>query len=214
MRIKKIRYRTDAQVKGMRGAPRCQGYKRDGTRCKGVAIAGTSYCRFHGGRMIQHNTKSGLYRKYQPEHIRKKVDELLNNPELMNMREHVALMGALLSDVWETISKRIKEDQRLATTAAEREAAQHLTDDEIQTVMQLADRTTAAIERAAKVGLALKAMVSLDTVDRVLEVVVDIASKFLRTEKQREKFLEELKSRSAFVIEQSATKYSDLTKEQ
>jgi len=97
-----------------------------------------------------------------------------------------------------------------ARTDAEREAAKHLTEDEIWHVTQLSDRITAAIERTSRVGLALKAMISLDTLNEVLEIFVDVASSYIKTEKQRQAFIDEILRKSAAAVEEQDTKFKQL----
>lgn len=77
--------------------------KRTGEQCKNVAVRGFSVCRFHGagskdkpgGRPIKH----GRYSKFLPERLAGRYGEALADPQLLELRDEIALVGTRQSEL-------------------------------------------------------------------------------------------------------------------
>jgi len=81
--------------------------KRTGEQCKNGAVRGFSVCRFHGagskdkpgGRPIKH----GRYSKFLPERLGPKYAEALADPQLLELRDEVGLIGTRIGELVERI---------------------------------------------------------------------------------------------------------------
>lgn len=81
--------------------------KRSGLECKSPAITGHQKCRMHGGSspkgIASANFKTGRFSRYLPTAILQLYDEACKDKELTALREHIALIDALLGDRLEKI---------------------------------------------------------------------------------------------------------------
>lgn len=71
--------------------------KRTGERCKAQAVTGSSVCRTHGasgGRPIKH----GRYSKHLPKRLARNYKALIQDPDLLQAQEHLALLETLLGE--------------------------------------------------------------------------------------------------------------------
>lgn len=79
--------------------------KRSGQRCRGPAVAGsaTQKCRMHGGTAaVGANSpafKNGRHSPYLPANLDRMYQEARNNPELLDMSDHMAAMEARINHV-------------------------------------------------------------------------------------------------------------------
>ncbi len=77
--------------------------KRTGEQCKNHAVQGMTVCRFHGGKSLKGaaspSFKHGRYSKYLPEQLKDRYHEAQRDPELLAMREEIALMDTRISDL-------------------------------------------------------------------------------------------------------------------
>jgi hypothetical protein len=79
--------------------------KRSGERCKGPAVIGSSTqkCRMHGGKaqygLAAANFQSGRHSKYLPSQMADLYQEALNNPDILEMVDHIALLEARIHKV-------------------------------------------------------------------------------------------------------------------
>lgn len=77
--------------------------KRTGGPCKANAVVGRSVCYHHGGASrsgISHSgMQHGRYSKHLPTRMGERYQQALIDPELLAMREEVALLDARLADV-------------------------------------------------------------------------------------------------------------------
>lgn len=176
---------------------------------KGHNITG---CRLHHGKMQQSVRTHGLYSKHQPKHIADQIERALEDPRLLDMRQQVAMISVLLAEAWSTIHKRMDEDLERASTDLEKELASRLLNNEVAMIVTLSDKVSTMIERTARVGVAMKLMVSLDTLNQILEMFVDIASGYVTDEKKRRKFIAELQSRADTIVDNDDTTFAELMK--
>lgn len=126
--------------------------KRTGERCKANAVTGSDKCYHHGGATP---VKHGLYSKYSKAKLAGLVNELKDNPALTDIKEHVALMFALLLKKLETMQDEIS-------------------DDDIHNLSNLAEKTTKAIERWYKVNYGVKYILQVEQVQVLVNQVVHI----------------------------------------
>jgi hypothetical protein len=79
------------------------GSKRTGEACKANAVTGRSVCYHHGGAsrtgLAHPNLTTGRYSKHLPTRMGERYQQALADPELLAMREEVALIDSRLSDV-------------------------------------------------------------------------------------------------------------------
>jgi len=125
--------------------------KRTGERCKAQAVRGKDKCRMHGGSTP---VKHGLYSKYTKGILADRIEELKNDPALTDLREHIALMTALLTD-------------RL-------EANPQLTEETAQGLITIAEKLTRAIERWHKVTYGEKFILQVEQVQTLIEQITVI----------------------------------------
>lgn len=85
----------------------CNAKARNGQQCKQPAINGTSKCRYHGGASltgIAHpNFKTGRYSKHLPTRLAARYAEALSDPQLLELRDEIALMGTRLGELVERV---------------------------------------------------------------------------------------------------------------
>lgn len=82
--------------------------KRSQQQCQGPAIKGTNppRCRMHGGTTMKatpERVKTGRHSKYLPANIEKFYNEALNNPELLELTNHISLLDARINLILETL---------------------------------------------------------------------------------------------------------------
>lgn len=78
--------------------------KSTGKRCKRPAMRGMAVCRFHGGMSLKGaaapNFKDGRYSKYMPAQLESKYAEALKDPNLVSMRDEIAVITARLQEMF------------------------------------------------------------------------------------------------------------------
>jgi len=81
--------------------------KRSGERCKKDAVPGRDVCHIHGGKtprgLDSPNTKTGRYSKDLPTRLMARYLEGQNDPDLLDLREEVALIDARIGDLLERV---------------------------------------------------------------------------------------------------------------
>lgn len=77
--------------------------KRTGKQCQQNAMNGSTKCYHHGGKspkgIASPHHKTGRYSKYLPGRLLDRYHEAAQDPELLNLREEIALLDARLSDL-------------------------------------------------------------------------------------------------------------------
>jgi len=84
------------------GAQRCKAHSKNPPhkRCMQWAVKGKDVCRMHGGSTP---IKHGLYSKYAGSRLRAQIEQAKNDPELLSLREELALSKALISGFLEQL---------------------------------------------------------------------------------------------------------------
>src|SRR5262245_50957479 len=81
--------------------------KRTGKRCRANAVTGREVCYHHGGRSPQGialpQTKSGRYSKHLPSRLLATYEEAKRDPEILALRDEVALIDARLAELLKRI---------------------------------------------------------------------------------------------------------------
>ena len=172
---------------------KCNFVKRDGKKCKALARKNSDKCKDHGGALVRAPRTYGLYAKHLPAGLGDRVEELLKDPKLLDLKQLIALMSALLADSLE----RIRECQ-------EKENRNHLTTAEIRELAAQSKWISATTERYTKVGRALKYLVPLDTVKRLMEEWSALTKKFITSESDRQKFTEALSALTVRIIKEDS----------
>jgi len=101
----------------------CGAKTRNGGKCKNKPM-GNGRCRMHGGKtpkgVDSPHFKTGRYSKYMPSGLLEIHEEMTNDPQLMSLRENIALTDTLLANLlprldtgesgkaWEMVKKLIK----------------------------------------------------------------------------------------------------------
>lgn len=102
--------------------------KRTGENCKARAMRGKDVCYHHGGKtptgVALPQTRTGRYSKYLPERLAERYEQAASDPDLLALREDVALLDARLSqllskadagesaEAWKRIRKALKDYQK------------------------------------------------------------------------------------------------------
>lgn len=77
--------------------------KRSGVKCKNWAMRGKDLCHIHGGKSLSGSSlpqfKHGRYSKSLPEKLAARYEEAQKDPELLSLRDDVALIDARLSEL-------------------------------------------------------------------------------------------------------------------
>lgn len=83
--------------------------KNTGQRCMQPIVPGMTKCRYHGGKSLkgpdQPNWKHGRYSKYLPELVKARYETARRDPELLGLREEIALIDARLSQLLEKVNR-------------------------------------------------------------------------------------------------------------
>lgn len=125
--------------------------KRSQERCRAYAVRGTDKCRCHGGMTP---VKHGLYSKYSQTRLADKIDQLKDDPELVDIRQHVALLTALLME-------------RL-------EHSPEITEDTAESLAGLIEKLTRGIERWYKVTYGEKYILQVEQVQALILAVASV----------------------------------------
>lgn len=88
-------------------------------------------CRMHGGKspsgLAHPNTKTGRYSKHLPTRMLAQYQQAERDPELLNLRQDIALLDARLADLLRRVdsgeSGKVWHDLRMAWTAVKRSAS-------------------------------------------------------------------------------------------
>lgn len=75
--------------------------KRTGERCGAKAMVGKAVCYHHGGKNSGRPIKTGAYSKYKLNRLAAAYDAALNDPELLSLRDDVAVAGVLTAEAIE-----------------------------------------------------------------------------------------------------------------
>lgn len=180
---------------------RCVHIKRNGKRCGAWALKGIDRCKVHGGPRMKANIKHGLYGKYQPTLLREIIEEQRHDPRLMDLREQVAVLSGMLAHSFQSAKNRIE--------AAKKKDDKDLTSVEISSIVTLAEKVTVAIERTARIGLAVKMMIHVDALNRIIDLWIEAAAQYIPANK-KEVFRQRLSVLCAQVLEQDKTKFKDI----
>ncbi len=88
---------------------RCKAKARSGKRCRQAVVPSMKVCRYHGGlskRGIDSPTfKHGRYSKYLPARLLDRYQQAASDPQLLEMRDEIALVDARLGDLLKRIDK-------------------------------------------------------------------------------------------------------------
>ena len=135
--------------------------KSTGKRCGQLPITGRRTCRWHGGTQPvgpdSPNFKHGAYSRYMKQYLGDLVEEIRNDPELMNLEDRVAELSALRFKCQELLEER--------GIPADPNTVKILTD--------LLEKESKVIERKAKIEvMARKAGVGEVTVKDFVQIVI------------------------------------------
>jgi hypothetical protein len=178
-------------------ARKCGAKKRDGSKCPQPAMP-NGRCRIHGGKtptgIASANFKHGRYIKTLPLHLADRYRESLADPDLISLRDEIALLDTRISDVlsrvdtggsgamWENLEsllrryRKAKEEDKPSALADLGFAIQHGTGDytawsEIREMIQ-ERRKMAASERGRLVDM--QKMMTSEQAMALIAAVVDI----------------------------------------
>lgn len=93
---------------------RCHGTNIHGERCGRPAITGKQYCQFHGGKqriaaMRKPGTPGKKYDKYMPASLIDKYNEAMDDPDLISLRDSIALVDARIKDTLSHFDEMVPE---------------------------------------------------------------------------------------------------------
>ena len=88
---------------------KCNGHNRKGEICGRWAMMGMTKCKYHGGASLKGAASPllihGRYSKYLPESLQEKYLIALHDPNLLQLRDDVALMDARLGEMFEKLKQ-------------------------------------------------------------------------------------------------------------
>jgi len=124
--------------------------KRTGEQCKAYAIQGKDKCRVHGGLTP---VKHGLYSKYTKHKLADKVNQLANDPELLDLRQQIAFKQALILDNLQYLQKQLEPK-------------------DLDVLAGLSDKVSKDIERLNKIEHGQKYVLQVEEVQAVINQIV------------------------------------------
>jgi hypothetical protein len=158
----------------------CGKKNRQGKPCGMLAGWGTTHngdgaCKFHGGATP---IKHGLYSKYKGKLVADRVEELVDDPELLDMRRPIAVLEALTQRLLEALEPTdtvgiIGQDVRMA-------------------LLQLAKEQAKAIERYHKITEGTKYTIRIEHIQAVVYQIVQVADETISDPADRRRFVERL----------------------
>lgn len=89
---------------------KCQGRSRQtGKPCKLTAEPGRQFCGIHGGKALagpdSGTWKHGRFSKYLPARLLDKYHESLNDPDLLNLTEQIAVTDARIAELYASLDR-------------------------------------------------------------------------------------------------------------
>lgn len=88
-------------------ANQCGAKTRSGEPCRNPAMLSSNRCRMHGGKSLTGAAvpafRHGRHSKYLPARLTERYEEALSDPELIGLRDDLALMDARLADLLERV---------------------------------------------------------------------------------------------------------------
>jgi len=181
-----------------KNANACVHIKKNGKQCGANALKGLNRCRLHGGALMKASYKHGLYAQYQPQKLKEMIEEQRNNPKLMDLREQVATLSGMLAYCFDQTRIKMTKEKRDELEFAE-----------ISGLTNMSEKVSMAIERTARVGLAIKMMVHVDALNRMIDLWIEAATRYIPKPKQ-EQFRKELSALTARVIREDDTSYAQI----
>jgi hypothetical protein len=116
----------------------------------------------------------------------------------MDLREHVAVLSGMLAYCFEQTKNHMKKERR-----------DELTQLEISGITTLCDRVTSSIERTARVGLAIKLLVHVDALERIIDLWIEAAGQYIPDGKQEE-FRKKLSLLCSRVLRETDSRFRDV----
>ncbi|MDO8751151.1 MAG: hypothetical protein Q7K03_08415 [Dehalococcoidia bacterium] len=200
---------------------KCNARDRDGSICRNYVTRGMTKCHKHGGASLRGIASPrfihGRYSKYLPKHLAEIYALALNDPNLLQLKDDIALMDARLGEMfgkldrgesvaaWSQVTRSFKKF--LNARALSLEAVEDLAVTELQTAIEkgMGDYESwqeihATIEQRRKlvqdehrVQINLKQMITAEKAMTLLAVVVDSMKRSVnlhcRDKQQAEKIL-------------------------
>lgn len=152
--------------------------KQSGQRCKRHATPGHNVCHIHGGKtpsgMALPQTKTGRYSKHLPTRLGERYETALKDPDLLALRDEIALTDADISRILEHLEEEMPEDPDDRSIWLEQNEANR---DRMQSLIEQR-RKLVETERKRLVDLqqmmtAEQAMVLLAAVEAIVRKYVD-----------------------------------------
>lgn len=92
--------------------------KRTGERCQAPAMTGKDKCYHHGGATP---VKHGLFSKYSRHRLADVIQQLATDPDLLDLRQQIALKQALILDKLDQLQNRLSpEDAEILAGLSEK----------------------------------------------------------------------------------------------
>lgn len=146
--------------------------KRTGQRCKAQALTGKDVCYHHQGRPPKH----GLYSKYKSHAVGERITQLLEDPDLLDLKRPVALIEALI--------EKFLEDAA--------EAGIKIGIPERQALLNLAKEEARAIERYFRVTEGTKHTVRVEIIHLFLGEIAKIVNEEVTDARTRARIAERM----------------------
>lgn len=132
----------------------CGAKTRNGSYCKRPAGWGTYHvgegkCKLHGGASP---IKHGLYSKYTKHSLAQSIDSLLDDPDLLNLRQQVAFKQAIVLD-------------RLNQQGSE------MSQDDMRFLAELSEKVSRDIERLNKIEQGEKYVIQVAEVQAIVQQI-------------------------------------------
>lgn len=107
----KPRVRDPEIPRDAKGRQICGAKRRDGGRCQQIFLYPNGRCKFHGGPSLHGaahpNFKHGKYSAYTPKGLAEKYEQALNDPQLMTLRDNIALTDARIGELLEMLTSGV-----------------------------------------------------------------------------------------------------------
>lgn len=150
----------------------CAAKNRRGDPCKQPAINGTSKCRYHGGASLvgvaSPTFKHGRYSKHLPSRLAERYGEALSDPQLLELRDEIALVGTRQGELLERLDNGLTPAKWFSAQAAYRDLVIAINQRDQEEYQAAIDRLGSALDATENEGAIWDEVIALSEQRRKL----------------------------------------------
>ena len=134
----------------------------------GTYHKGSGRCRFHGGN---NKVKHGLYAKHDMPSLKEAIDKAADDPATYTIDTQLALQQGALNELISRLSNAVDKE---------------LTDEDISMLLALSDLVSKTLERKARIESTQQHTMKIESLEPILNGVIETIRRFVPEEKRRE----------------------------